>query len=326
MSESSLPSSCKRIEVKNPRSINVSPVKPDFSSSQILSLVDALTSAKREIDSQGIRVLHLEDLLRQERKARENAEERARQLLERSRSLNRDHASNIEEDTFNPPPEDKASTSADQANGFNHDDGEDAEGAHSPSTKAPASNQPFNASASSQDTKDVEASTARLQARLDLMVRDMDEMKLQIESYKTRAEAAESERTSLAEMVQRIRATNASVTSNGLAIRSRGAEMASGTTDPSAHANGSAHPQAPVDDGTAPKFPSQTQSDAKAESAPSVAEMLQLQQALTATLAQRSAASGDTLRQSAPYASMLGVVLLGVGIMAYLNGWQNVER
>lgn len=28
--------------------------------------------------------------------------------------------------------------------------------------------------------------------------------------------------------------------------------------------------------------------------------------------------------QSAPYASMLGVVLLGVGMMAYLNGWQNV--
>jgi len=34
----------------------------------------------------------------------------------------------------------------------------------------------------------------------------------------------------------------------------------------------------------------------------------------------------NMLEQSAPYASMLGVVLLGVGIMAYLNGWQKMDK
>jgi hypothetical protein len=34
----------------------------------------------------------------------------------------------------------------------------------------------------------------------------------------------------------------------------------------------------------------------------------------------------QALEHSAPYASMLGVVLLGVGIMAYLNSWQRVDK
>lgn len=37
-------------------------------------------------------------------------------------------------------------------------------------------------------------------------------------------------------------------------------------------------------------------------------------------------ASQGAFVQSAPYASMLGVILLGVGMMAYLNGWQNIPR
>jgi hypothetical protein len=34
----------------------------------------------------------------------------------------------------------------------------------------------------------------------------------------------------------------------------------------------------------------------------------------------------NLLQQSTPYASMLGVVLLGVGLMAYLNGWQRIDK
>jgi hypothetical protein len=32
------------------------------------------------------------------------------------------------------------------------------------------------------------------------------------------------------------------------------------------------------------------------------------------------------LLQSAPYASILGVVLIGVGLMTYLNSWQKLEK
>ena len=37
--------------------------------------------------------------------------------------------------------------------------------------------------------------------------------------------------------------------------------------------------------------------------------------------------SGELVQaHAAPFASMLGVVIVGVGIMAWLNGWQRVER
>ena len=42
-------------------------------------------------------------------------------------------------------------------------------------------------------------------------------------------------------------------------------------------------------------------------------------------LATRSRAQ-DQLVQSAPYASILGVVILGMGMMAYLNGWQKIAE
>lgn len=32
------------------------------------------------------------------------------------------------------------------------------------------------------------------------------------------------------------------------------------------------------------------------------------------------------MEEASPYASMLGVVLLGVGLMAYLNGWQKMDK
>ncbi len=58
-------------------------------------------------------------------------------------------------------------------------------------------------------------------------------------------------------------------------------------------------------------------------------ELLQLSKAVSAALGRKTTpASGERSRtqeqlvQSAPYASILGVVLLGVGMMAYLNGWQ----
>ncbi len=47
-------------------------------------------------------------------------------------------------------------------------------------------------------------------------------------------------------------------------------------------------------------------------------------ESIATTFAKRDRAK--MLEQSAPYASMLGVVLIGVGIMAYLNGWQKMDK
>jgi hypothetical protein len=45
-----------------------------------------------------------------------------------------------------------------------------------------------------------------------------------------------------------------------------------------------------------------------------------------ATVMRDSHAQGDLTAQSAPYVSMLGVVLIGVGLMAYLNSWQKGDK
>lgn len=52
--------------------------------------------------------------------------------------------------------------------------------------------------------------------------------------------------------------------------------------------------------------------------------MKELETAVT-TLAQQQRKS-KVLENSGPYASMVGVVLIGIGLMAYLNGWQKIER
>ena len=44
--------------------------------SQILSLIESLNDAKRQIESQGSKVKELEDMLKQERQAREAAEDK----------------------------------------------------------------------------------------------------------------------------------------------------------------------------------------------------------------------------------------------------------
>src|ERR1700761_3154636 len=61
-----------------------SPTNPQ--SSQMLSLIEALSIAKKELDSQGARVKQLEDMLKLERSAREDAEERARRLEQHATS------------------------------------------------------------------------------------------------------------------------------------------------------------------------------------------------------------------------------------------------
>ena len=59
---------------------------PTNQNSQMLSLIEALSIAKKELDSQGARVKQLEDMLKQERSAREDAEERARRLEQHAAS------------------------------------------------------------------------------------------------------------------------------------------------------------------------------------------------------------------------------------------------
>ncbi|MCJ1393578.1 hypothetical protein MMC18_006453 [Xylographa bjoerkii] len=303
-------------------SVASSPSRSEPTPSQILSLVEALTSAKRQIDSQGDSIKHLEDLLRQERKARESAEERARRLLGRSRGSGSGEQGNVEEDAFDPPSEDTTSALEIQPNGYEADDEGRQLGKRSPKLKSsPASPASAAFGDLQRDTQEVDASTTRLQERLDLMVREMDEMRQHMEIYKRRAEGAEEERSGLAEMVKKIRKGDVDAKAIEPVSGMRKNSETSTQTEAYSQANGHVEQLDAQDSASISK----SFSNMNGKPIPTMKDVQDLQEAMKTALAVSHHRS-DRLVQSAPYASMLGVVLIGVGIMTYLNGWQRLER
>jgi len=302
-----------------------SPSKAEPQSSQILSLVEALNTAKREIDSQGDKVKHLEVLLNRERKARESAEERARRLLEghTPAKVNGHVLSTVDEDAFEPPSDLSDDRDMGLTNGYH--DTNDSEERLSDASSIISNSTVKSPEELHSETKQVEASTSRLQERLDLMVREMDDMKVVMENYKRRAEDAEEERNTLRDMIQKIRATSAS--SNG---KLSSKATSSPKDDPSDEI---------IDESESPALTSterrisMSQPYARANGSASgsttiIPDMKELERTVSSVLVQTqprgqgAMANGNLAMQSAPYVSMVGVVLLGVGIMTWLNGWQ----
>lgn len=269
-----------------------SPTNPH--SSQILSLVEALSSAKKELDSQAARVKDLEDLLKEERLAREGAEERARRLEEHSSYRPVVRVEEVDGGVNNS----HAVETADEVKLWT-----DMNGSAEPTTSAPLSEQD-------------------LQQKLDTIVAEMTEMKQEMDRQKKRAEVAETEastaRSSLAEMITRLRKENAAEA----AI----AEKSFDAVNLPASPPGTLSP----DGGESSSSSSATLSKPGSHMvnghirAPSRLPD-QLERALT-TVLRDSHGNGEMLAHAAPFASMLGVVLLGVGLMAYLNSWQKVEK
>ncbi|KAL9581210.1 MAG: hypothetical protein Q9212_004036 [Teloschistes hypoglaucus] len=335
----------KRTETERAKSISSSPTRPEPPSSQILSLVEALTMARKEIDSQGDRVKQLETLLRRERKARENAEERARCLMagqapprgEQGDALTEKHTS---ESTLGISGEANSDSSSDH--GSASDDGRSEITVIAAPLETPEDLQ--------FQTARVDATTAQLQERLEQMVREMDLMKAQIESYKRRAEGAEAERTSLADMIEKIRKDNAhnGTTSNGSIVHplkhaisghgdgSISSALEQPTRSSSGLWNGTSSPSSPSSSSTLhsrkqPNGSITSSSSTAVESADQASNMQSFERSMVAALQSPSLWAGngggrDVAVHSAPYVSMVGVVLIGVGIMTWLNGWQKVER
>ncbi|KAI9697480.1 MAG: hypothetical protein M1820_007815 [Bogoriella megaspora] len=298
------------------RSVTDVPRTPPSSSSptrtenslQVVQLVEALTTARKELDSQSVRLKDLEEMLAQERLARESAEERAQRLELETRKDSADVISTVEQST-------------DNEKGFS-EDLEDA------IVGTPAG------------TAHVESSTSRLHARIELMLAEMNEVKLQMERYKQRAELAEAEsqkdRQSLEEMVERIRSENAdqevdisSVTLNG----SLASHKKTSTSEdiPPQKENGIIAMSKPS--GLEYLRGADILRVAGVESGKPIntAQLAALEQAITSALGHghvQATRNGkpDRLAQSAPYISMMTVVLLGFGMMSYLNSWQKMDR
>ena len=306
----------KRVDTEKPKSGLSSPTK-EIPSGQIVSLLEALKSAKQEIDSQGNRVKHLELALARERKARELAERRARTLS----GTQDDHRPNgvVEGEPFEPPLDTVELIEHELPNGHAEDKEESQSLLRSPSTATLKGAEDV-----LSDTVDIDTSTSRLQARLDLMVKEMDDLKMLMESYRQRAEDAEEGKRSLSEMVERIRAgrdfksalpatdhKESTPPGNGDADDTVGLKIPANTTGRDRSSSPS-HLRDQLPNGTA------AIKDMHRELEKTVSNVLQQQQ-------QRhwgSAGEGRRMVESAPYVSMVGVVLIGVGIMTWLNGWQ----
>ena len=260
--------------------------------SQILSLVEALTVAKKELDSQAARVKHLEDMLKEERLARESAEERARRLEQHT--------------SYRPV------TGAEEC---------DEEANSNLSAGTTESIRPWSNINGSAEPKTTSPDSERtLQHKLDVIVAEMAEMKQEMERHQQRAEVAETDassaRSSLAEMITRLRRENAAEATN--AEKSfEGVLPASppGTASPEARESSSSS--------TTHSKPGSLVTNGHVRAPSRLPE--QLERAL-ATVLRDGNGNGEVLAQTAPYASMLAVVLLGVGLMAYLNSWQKVEK
>lgn len=263
---------------KQPNSTSQSPTNSQ--NSQMLSLIEALSSAKKELDSQGARVQQLEDMLEQERLARRDAEDRARKLEQHATSR---PVSMVEEDLTTPIQPKRTIPDEQQSN-------DDIDG-------------------------EKDARTRNLQQNLDQVLGDMQKLKSDVDKFQRRAETAETDaahaRKSLAEMIDKIREENAK------------AESSPKQSLDTADAEDPEEVAADLDMKTsASMVKSRPQSNGHIR-APRLPEHLER---AVATILRDRGDSPDALAQSAPYVSMLGVVLIGVGLMAYLNSWQKSER
>lgn len=271
-----------------------SPVRPD-NLSQIVQLTEALNNAKRDIDSQTARMRELEEMLQKERCAREEAEELAKRL-EESATVHMNGSA---------VPGSVASEGVSEA----------TEDKSVPEAPEPEANDETPAVDTAQET------AAALQSRIDMMESQMRDMKEQMEEWKQRCETVESERDAdrktLAEMVVQLRAEEALREAAEKKARSRSRKR-------DADADGAVVGESNADSGVSKSATGEAEAVDPA-TADEALDAPTLSRASTITPAtQKGVVRGQDQRLQAalPYASMLGVVLFGMGLMAYINGWQ----
>lgn len=260
-------------------------------SSQILSMIEALSSAKKEIDSQGTRVRELENLLHQERLAREWAEERARQLEKQ---------------------QDRGQNEVETGKTLSKEGQLAANGTPSHESDVGSNGVKNAVSTNSTEIPAATSQTQYLECRLQTLMEEMEQMRQQVVVFKQQAQREESEkyeaRKSLAEMIQE-RGQNGEASQTRVASNAQDSAVAPDVGS----LNKGEISTLELQDSAVQRRGSSTLSPTK--------EVEQSGRALT-----RQWQGRDILEQSSPYASMLGVVLLGVGLMAYLNGWQKLEK
>jgi hypothetical protein len=266
----------------------------------MFTLAEALSSAKKEIESQGMRLRDLETLLNEERRAREDAEERANRLERESLK-----------DLELPEPT--------LVNGDNSDADTVVELEKEEDVKLE------NGSASS-NLADV--ATARLQQRLETMMSEMNEMKQQMEKYRERAETAEADRKGLAEMIETIRSDNAKLVTKEARHRSRSNSGSTRLSTTATSIDGSEDGDVDEDEKTLVNEKGVGHDGAGALLQRAVQNGKHIGHKDTTDLSKVSHAlsTRSSRHDVAPAMSIMAVVALGVAVMAYLNSFPKGER
>ncbi|KAL2258557.1 hypothetical protein VTK26DRAFT_8088 [Humicola hyalothermophila] len=331
--------SAKRGTTERAKAANNSPITQDKHMNQILLLTEALNNAKKELDSHTARVKDLEELLSKEREARLYAEDMMQKMEESNHSKMNGSAeaphvngSSELDKAFDPPAEQTAS----------------------PGPEVPISN--GSSEGAPSQAEEVEKLAAAFQARIDSMASEMNSLREQLEAFRLRAEKAEAERDAdrktLAEMVLQIRQRDEEERKRAAERKSRSLSRSSsrgGATNrerlhgqnPAASAamNGCAvEPAASEKDALAAMTMEGGAEDDVADGAASPSDAPTLSRANTAKPGEAAASlavkgaqqqlqrQDPALIRALPYTSMIGVVLFGMGLMAYLNGWQPQPR
>ena len=249
------------------------------------------------MDAQAARMKGLEVMLQQEREARALAEDLAKRLEESALAhMNGAAKSSVSEDS-----DDTDCTIVDETS-LSPEDNKGSDATTVDSTMATAT---------------------ALQSRIDMMEGQMLSFREQMEQWKARCEVAEAERDSdrktLAEMVVQLRAEEAKrvAQENERSRSRRGRAESQSSENHKITANGEA---------IATKRPDKSQVES-AEFDQEAEDLITLSRANTITPLNPHKMSKSRepqhLNAALPYASMLSVVLIGVGLMAYLNGWQS---
>ncbi|EGZ76534.1 hypothetical protein NEUTE2DRAFT_77071 [Neurospora tetrasperma FGSC 2509] len=281
------------------------PSPKDANVNQVVQLTEALNLAKKELDSNSARVRDLERMLNEEREARLQAEVLMQKMAVSQQAVTNGtsvaaltNGHSAMERVFEPPTEQTEPNDASAPGGLE-------------SEKSPK-----------PETSNIEAMAAAFQARIESMTTEMKGLREQLEAFRNRAEQAEAERDAdrktLSQLILQIRqrdeeeqqaAARKSRSSSCGRSQQGGKDKEIDQTLPKA--NGAAVTGPTQSDGS---------SEDHAEEVPSLA--------LTDTLKPSSSPAlvyphqDRALIQAMPYVSVLGVVFIGMGLMAYLNGWQ----
>ncbi|KAJ4386565.1 hypothetical protein N0V93_009463 [Gnomoniopsis smithogilvyi] len=295
--------SLKRATTEKPKigQAGGSPVRQD-NLSQIIQLTEALNSAKREIDNQTAKMRDLEEMLQKERAAREAAEELAKQLEGdahlRSNGTAKPH---IEDSTLQEAFEPTSGHTGDDTRGSSEE-------------KMPEADCVLT-------EPEEDSRQTSLQSKMDRMLSEMTQLRDQVDLYKKQAEQATSERDAdrktLAEMIRQIRQRDEEALKAAAATRARTRSRSNGRE------RGSTITSRDPSRGRSAANRAETSLDRISED---LDDKPTLSRANTITPTPRSpssrALSDQAIRETLPYASMIGVVLIGMGLMAYINGWQ----